>query len=165
VPASYHALITVHLLAALVWLGGMFFLGLVGAPVLRALEPPQLRQRIFAELGARFRTVGWVAIAVLVTTGTLMLQARGLLRWSGVLDSPAFWGSTTGLALMAKLATVTVMVAASAVHDFIDGPAASAATVGSPQAARLRRRASILARVNAGVGILLVIAAVRLARG
>ena len=44
----------------------LIFLGVVGAPVLRRVEPPALRQRLFHELGLRFRTVGWWAVAVLV---------------------------------------------------------------------------------------------------
>jgi uncharacterized membrane protein len=162
---SYYVLVTIHVLAALLWLGGMLFLGAVGAPVLRAIEPPELRQRLFHELGRRFRTVGWIAIAALVVTGVLMLRARGLLHWSGVFGSAAFWRTTLGLALAAKLATVVTMIVVSAIHDFLLGPAAGRATAGSPGAIALRRRAALLARVNALVGILLVVAAVRLARG
>ena len=33
----YYLSVTLHLLAALSWLGGIFFLALVGAPVLRAV--------------------------------------------------------------------------------------------------------------------------------
>jgi copper resistance protein D len=164
-PASYYVLVTIHVLAALLWLGGMLFLGVVGAPVLRAVEPPALRQRLFHELGRRFRTVGWIAIATLVVTGVLLLRTRGLLHWSGVFGSAPFWRTTLGMALGAKLITVVTMIVVSAVHDFLLGPAAGRATPGSPDAVRLRRHAALLARANALVGILLVIAAVRLARG
>src|SRR6476620_11404806 len=95
---GYYVLVTIHVLAALLWLGGMLFLGVVGAPVLRAIEPPALRQRLFSELGRRFRAVGWVAVATLVATGTLMLNARGLLHGS-VLGSAAFWHTAFGTTL------------------------------------------------------------------
>ena len=162
---GYWVLVTVHILAALLWLGGMLFLGVVGAPVLRAVEPAALRQRLFHQLGLRFRTVGWIAIAVLVATGTLMLRARGLLHWSGVLGSAAFWRSPLGLTLGAKLGAVATMIVVSAVHDFLLGPAAGRVPPESDRAIALRRRAALLARANALVGILLVFAAVRLARG
>lgn len=162
---TYYALVVIHVLAALVWLGGMFFLGLVGAPVLRGVEPPALRQELFNQLGIRFRTVGWVAIAVLTASGTAMLHLRGLLHWSGVLGNTDFWRTATGTALGVKLAAVLFMVTVSFVHDFIHGPAASRAAPGSLAAAAMRRRASYLARVNALVGLVLVLAAVRLARG
>jgi hypothetical protein len=43
----YYVNVTIHVLAAMLWLGGMFFLGIVGAPALRSVEPPPLRQRLF----------------------------------------------------------------------------------------------------------------------
>jgi len=163
VPLGYYINVTIHLLAAMLWLGGMFFLGVVGAPVLRTVEPPPLRQKLFQELGARFRAVGWWAIAVLIVTGVVNLYFRGWLHAS-VLGSSSFWRSTTGLALAAKLGAVLIMLSISAVHDFIHGPRAGLATPGSPEALRLRQRAAMFARLNAIFGVVLVIAAVRLAR-
>lgn len=75
----YHLNVTVHLLAALFWLGGMLFLALVGAPALRGLDDPELRGRLFADIGRRFRRAGWWAIGVLLVTGTLNLHFRRLL--------------------------------------------------------------------------------------
>ena len=162
---GYYLTVTVHLLAALLWLGGMLFLGVVGAPVLRAVDPPALRQRLFHELGLRFRTVGWWSVGILVATGTLMLQLRGLLRWDGVLGSGEFWGTPFGRALAVKLLAVTAMILVSLVHDLLLGPAAGRAAPGSAEALTLRRRAALLARANALVGVVVVLAAVRLARG
>ena len=160
----YYLNVTVHLLAALLWLGGMFFLAVVGAPVLRNLEPPRLRARLFRELGVRFRGVGWLSIGVLLVTGVGNLHFRRLLSWD-FLGDPAFWGSPYGVALSWKLGAVTVMLAVQAVHDFVLGPRASRAPSGSEEALRARRGAAWLARVNAVVGLILVLAAVRLARG
>ena len=164
-PLPYFASVVVHVLAALLWLGGMFFFGLVGAPVVRAIEPPALRQRLFEELGLRFRAVGWGALAVLVATGTINLHYRGWLHWRGALGEPAFWRTGVGRALAVKLIAVATMLVVEAVHDFIVGPAAGRATPGSPRALLLRRRAALLARVNALVGIVIVVAAVLLVRG
>ncbi|HEX5436602.1 MAG TPA: DUF4149 domain-containing protein [Gemmatimonadaceae bacterium] len=165
VQTLYLANVTVHVLAALLWLGGMFFLGVVGAPALRRIEPPAVRQRLFQELGRRFRSVGWVAISILIVTGVLNLYFRGWLHWSGMLGSAVFWSTALGRALAAKLVAVLTMVAVSATHDFVLGPAAGRAAPGSHHAVTLRRRAALLARVNAFVGVIVVIAAVRLARG
>ena len=164
-PTLYYVAVTVHVLAALLWLGGMFFLGLVGAPVLRAVEPPALRQRLFHEIGIRFRAVGWWSIAIMVLTGLASLHYRGWLQWDGVLASAAFWRTGVGHALAAKLVSVTVMITISLVHDFVLGPAAGRLEPGSAEALAARRRAALLARVNALVGVAIVVAAVRLARG
>ena len=175
----YLANVTVHVLAAMLWLGGMLFLGAVGAPVLRGVEPPSLRAALFARLGLRFRTVGWAAIGVLVVTGLVNLHFAGVWR-GGRWHDPALWSSPYGHTLAVKLAAVLAMIAISAVHDFVHGPAASRLIAvhdfwlgpmasrldaGTPAAVRARRRAALLARVNAIVGLVVVIAAVRLARG
>lgn len=160
----YHLIVTLHLLAALLWLGGMLFLAAVGAPVLRQVQDPAVRQDLFRGLGSRFRTVGWVAIAVLLITGLANLHLRGVLRLD-VMGSGEFWATAFGRALAWKLALVGVMLAVQAIHDFVHGPRASRLRPGSPEALRMRRWASWMARANAVVGVVLVYVAVRLARG
>ena len=146
------------------WLGGMFFLALVGAPVLRRVEPASLRAEVFRRLGGRFRVAGWVAIVVLLATGATNLGLRGLLD-AETLGDPAFWGRPYGRTLGWKLALVTVMVSLSALHDFVLGPRVSRLDPGSPAALTARRRVAWLARVNAGLGVALVAVALRLSRG
>jgi copper resistance protein D len=160
-PTAYYVTVTLHVLAALIWLGGLFFFGLVGAPALRRIEPPSLRQELFNVLGTRFRTVAWICIAILIITGLGNLQFRG---WTSALSNPGFWSTATGMALGTKLGSVAVMIVISAIHDFAVGPASSRLTPGTPEATAARRRASVLGRLNAVVGLVLVIAAVRLAR-
>ena len=163
--SAYHLNVTVHLLAALFWLGGMFFLAIVGAPVLRELDDARLRGRLFAALGRRFRTAGWWAIGVLVVTGTFNLHFKGLLQ-ARVLGDPSFWAGDYGTALAWKLGGVTAMIIVSAVHDFVLGPRASPdAEDGGRSSGGSRKAASWLARANALLGIIVVIAAVYLARG
>lgn len=160
----YHVNLTVHVLAALLWLGGMFFLAVVGAPVLRRTEPPELRARLFRELGVAFRRVGWPAIALLVLTGLGNLHFRGVLRYE-LLAAGSFWSSSFGTALAWKLGSVTAMIVTSAVHDFWIGPKASGARGEGGRDERRRRWAAWLARVNAVLGVVVVIAAVRLSMG
>jgi uncharacterized membrane protein len=165
VPAFYYISVTIHLLAAFLWLGGMIFLAAVGAPVLRTVEPPELRQRLFHLLGTKFRTPGWIAIATLLVTGTINLHARGFLQWDGVLGTRVFWTTGIGRALAVKLLAVVLLVVTSAVHDFVLGPAAGGTIPGSPEAIALRRRTALLGRVSAVIGLVLIVAAVRLTRG
>jgi copper resistance protein D len=162
--SAYYITVTIHVFAALFWLGGMFFFALIGAPVLRQVEPPSLRAELFRQLGGRFRDAGWLAIVVLIITGVLNLHFRGLLNMS-VLGSAAFWSTPYGTALGWKLAAVGGMLVLQAVHDFRTGPAASRLQPGSAAMLKARRTASLLARGSAVLGIIVVIAAVRLARG
>lgn len=163
-PFGYYLSVSVHVLAALLWLGGMFFLAVVGAPVLRKLDSPPLRARLFRALGTRFRTVGWISIGVLVLTGFINLHYRGLLD-AELLADPAFWVSPYGTALSWKLGAVTAMILTSALHDFWLGPAAKDAGSGAPRAEKMRRASTWVARINALLGVVVVLAAVRLARG
>ena len=156
-------MVTVHVLAAIVWLGGMLFFALI-APILRDIPDDAFRAKLFDQLGRRFRTVGWVCIGTLVVTGVGQLHVRG---WWGAefLGASAFWTTQVGIALGWKLSFVGFMVVVQAVHDFWLGPRAGAATPGSDDAKALRKRAAWLARGNALAGLLLIYFAVRLARG
>jgi uncharacterized membrane protein len=162
-PSLYYVSVTIHVLAALVWLGGMFFLALVGAPVLRGVENPELRQRLFDDLGYRFRAVGWLALAALLATGLLNLWYRGALHAATWRD-PAFAASGWAMALKIKLVAVVVMLIVEGYHDFVLGPRAGRVTTGTPEAIVLRKRAALYARISAMAGIVIVLAAVRLAR-
>lgn len=158
----YFLNVTIHVFAALFWLGGMFFFALIGAPVLRTVEPPELRSALFRQLGEKFRTAGWFAIAILLITGTLNLHFRGMLP---LLGSSDFWATPYGRTLAWKLGGVTAMLIVQSIHDFMVGPAATRLPPDSPELLRSRRRAALLARLSGVFGIIVVIAAVRLARG
>lgn len=160
----YYLNIYVHVLAAMVWLGGMLFLAAVGAPVLRQVDPPELRAALFRKLGEQFRWVGWLSIGILVVTGIANLHFRGLLTrevWTGL----EFWTTRYGMVLGAKIGLVVAMLAIQGFHDFWLGPAASRTAAGSDEAIRFRSRAAWLARINALLGLALIWVAVRLARG
>jgi uncharacterized membrane protein len=132
------ALRFLHVLAVATWVGGMLFIALVLVPVTRGLGDPALRTRLVQEAGRRFRTVGWIALALLVATGLGNLALRPEL-----LGAPRFH---------VKLGLVVVALALSALHDFVLGPRAG--RPGAPPAARLR--ASWLARVNVLVALAIV---------
>lgn len=159
---AFQVNVVVHVLAALLWLGGMFFLAAVGAPVLRKVEDPGLRSELFRKIGEQFRRVGWASIVVLVVSGVGNLHFRGVF---GALGEPEFWAGRYGRALAWKLGAVTVMLVIQAVHDFWLGPLAGRLEPESERAARVRTWAAWGGRVNALVGVVLVWAAVRLARG
>jgi putative copper export protein len=161
--ALYFPTVTLHVLTATLWIGAMLFFA-IAAPVLRRVDDDRLRAGLFDALGRRFRLVGWICVALMLATGVLQLRMRGwwgATFWSG----PSLLGTALGVTLMCKLALVAFMIGVQAVHDFWLGPRAGTATPGSDAARRLRARAAGLARLNALAALLLVYAAVRLARG
>ena len=65
--------VTLHLLAAVIWVGGMFFAHQVLRPVAAdQLEPP-LRQPLWVGVFARFFPWVWVAVLTIPVTGYYML--------------------------------------------------------------------------------------------
>ena len=159
----YSISVTTHLLSAMFWLGGMFFLAIVGAPALRGLDP-DLRRRLFKDIGERFRSASWVVIGILVLTGVLNLHFRGLLG-PALRGGSDFWLGSAGRMLTWKLALVGAMLAIASLHDFWLGPRAGTLTPGSEEHERVRRTVVWLGRMNALVGVLLVYVATRLVRG
>lgn len=160
----YQWVVFVHILAALIWVGGMFFLALVLVPVLRGRSRAE-RAELLGVVGTRFRTVGWVAIITLLVTGVWNLRNRRL-DWDVILSTDLFDGRW-GQILLGKLTLVAILIAISAVHDFVIGPASvTAARDADPtRAESLRRTASWLARVNALLVLVVIFLAVALVRG
>src|SRR3989338_2797353 len=67
----------IHLLAVLVWVGGMFFTHLVLRPaVVEALQPPE-RMRLWNAVLRRFFTWVWAAICVILVTGLYLIYQYG----------------------------------------------------------------------------------------
>jgi len=160
---AYHVTIFVHVLAAVVWLGGMIALALF-APILRDTPDAAARQRLFERLGRRFRIVGWICLVALLVTGTEQLRARG---WWGAAfwGAPGLWSSPLGRALLGKFAMVALMIVLQALHDFWLGPLAGRLPAGSEEARSARAWAARLARVTALAGLVLLWFAVVVARG
>src|SRR5699024_592184 len=67
--------IALHLLAAVVWVGGMFFAYMALRPVVGSLLEPSLRLPLWAQVFGRFFPWVWAAIVVLLVTGLWMIFA------------------------------------------------------------------------------------------
>ena len=62
----------VHVLCAVIWVGGMFFAYLVLRPSLSVLEPPQ-RMALHGQVFRRFFLIVWHAMPLIMLTGLVML--------------------------------------------------------------------------------------------
>jgi len=70
---SYSFAFTLHLIAAVVWVGGMFFAHMVLRPsAVEKLEPPQ-RLTLWLAVFGRFFFWVWIAIAIILVTGYWMI--------------------------------------------------------------------------------------------
>ena len=157
-----HLLIWVHVISACLWIGGSLFLVVVLLPVLRSEQwAPHYRQLLRA-IVVRFRSVAWITLGVLVLTGTLLVGERIGGSWATLLDSG--WGRTVAI----KVSVVGTILALAGYHDWRTGPAAMQAlrdNPGGPEAAKLRKVAMLIGRLNLLLGLVVIWLAVGLPRG
>jgi uncharacterized membrane protein len=103
----YHLSVALHVAAASLWLGHMFFWSLFSGPALKKLQPPETAQKL-RTLSLWRGGLGWPAMAVLTVTGLYQLQWRGLSL--GGLVSGELLATPTGRALAAKLVLMVGMI-------------------------------------------------------
>lgn len=162
----YLGSVTLHILAVIVWLGAMFFVGLVLVPVSRQPEIRGLAPILVHLTGQRLRIVGWACIAILIATGWFNVFARGVTL--GQLASVEFWTLPFGQTLGLKLLLVIAVLGITAYHDFVIGPRATAALrakADSAEAEALRAKASSLGRFALLLSLVVVVFGVFLVRG
>jgi uncharacterized membrane protein len=119
------AVIIVHLLAAMVWVGGSIALIVAAVPAIRTLEG-EPRGRALRALGLRWRPLGYGALLVVALTGAELAShdwSRGRSPFH-----PLLW---------VKVALSVCLVAASYLHNFVYGPRLQAEVrEGRPQKTR-----------------------------
>ncbi len=89
--------VTLHVLGAVVWVGGMFMLYVCLRPALPALEPPQRLQLLRATLAKFFPWV-WVAIVLILASGYWMI----FVTYGGFKGLPIYihWMQLFGLVMV-----------------------------------------------------------------
>ncbi len=113
---SFHAFIVwLHLLGAVVWVGGLVFLVLVVGPALKRAASVREHLRLGLNLESRFRAVMWPAAGVVLLTGLFnvinILYATSI---AGGSVPPAF-----ARMLALKIGLVVVMVVLQAIDQLV----------------------------------------------
>ena len=123
--AVHEVFVIVHLLAAMVWVGGSIALVFAGVPAIRVLEG-EPRGKAMKELGLRWRPLGYGALTVAALTGVELARydwSRGRSPFETVL-----W---------VKIALSIGLITASYLHNFVYGPRLQPEiSEGRPQATR-----------------------------
>lgn len=146
-----------HIISAIMWVGGMLFLTLVLAPFLMTIPDPSERSKIYQFVGKKYRTIGWINIILLLVTGPVILA--GLYGISpGEIHAAIASGGPFGKALGVKIVLVVIIVLSSFFHDFFFGPKAR----NSPNYSKI---AKIFGRGNLLIALLIVIFAVLIRTG
>lgn len=110
--ALYQLSVTLHLLAAMLWLGHMFVWSLITGPALKRVEPPETAE-LLRERSVFLGAFGWPALAVLIPTGLYQLSMRGISMTD--IATLAFLELPDGHVLAAKLLLVLWMVVYQAI--------------------------------------------------
>lgn len=138
--------IGLHALAAVVWVGGMFFAYVVLRPSLAVLEAPASRLTLWSEVFRKFFPWVWLCILVLLASGYWLV----FMAWNGFAGTPAYvhlmqlWGLVmSGLFIYLYYRPLPVFRKAVAAQDW----SAAAAAL-----ARIRR----IVGINLILGLLLV---------
>ncbi|MDH4098240.1 MAG: hypothetical protein OEY21_03000 [Nitrospira sp.] len=112
----FSVLVALHILAAIAWIGGMMFLSLVLAPLVRSRKAVPEVMALFRSAALRFRILVWVAIGILLTTGPMLLAQRGI-----DITNPATWPGIVTI----KLGLVTLLLVLTFSHDLLSRPKVS----------------------------------------
>lgn len=112
----WFAVTALHILAAIAWVGGMMFLSLVLAPLVRSRKAAPEFMALFRSAALRFRPIVWVAITILLITGPMLLSRRGIH-----VTEPASWPGIVTV----KLTLVGLLLLLTLLHDLILGPRVS----------------------------------------
>ena len=154
------ALVWIHLLAAMVWIGGMVFLSVVLVPVLKRDGAFAQYALLFRTIAYRFRAVVWGAMGILVATGLTLAAGRSI-----PLMEPSRWPTI----FAAKIGLVTLLFTLTLLHDLVVGPRVRR-SLGIPEAERsardrvLLRYSVLVPRISLLVALLVLLLAVVLVR-
>lgn len=147
-----------HLLATVVWVGGLALMALVVLPGLaRALDEDARRAGILAELRRRFTPLANLSLVVLVVTG--MLQMVSDSHYDGLLRLSNSWTR----AMLLKHVAVSGMVVVGAIMQWQLTPALERARLlashqpGESDLPALRTRERQLSRLDLALGILVLL--------
>ncbi len=149
-------IIWLHLIAAIVWLGGLVFQVCVVFPTLGRMTPLSERVRLALGLEARFRVVMWPAVGLVLFTGLVnLMHTWYAMSMLGMQVSVMF-----GWVLASKVLLIAVMLVLQVIQQFVLQPRRLVALQGVATHAampeglyRLQRLAVVLYSVVLGLGL------------
>lgn len=153
-----------HMLATIVWVGGLATMALVAWPGARkVLGPGPQLEALVSDWQRRFNPLAWLSLAVLVGTGLMQMSANP--NYDGLLTVTNPWSA----AILAKHIAIAGMVVIGGYLNWSIQPALARAALlaahgrSDAEAQALRRREAALTRLNLAGGVL-VLALTALAR-
>lgn len=104
----------VHVMSAMVWVGGTIVLVFAGVPAIRKLEG-EARATALKALGRRWRPLGWSAMGVAILSGLWLTELHGGFNRAAL-------SSDFDQTLIVKSVLVVFLVIGALIHDYVLGP-------------------------------------------
>ncbi|MGQ7858733.1 CopD family protein [Pseudomonas sp. 32A] len=137
---------TLHVLAALIWVGGMFFAWMILRPAAMAALDGPARLKLWVNVFQRFFVWVWVAVLVLPISGVGLLQ----LRFSGFETAPRYVQVMMGLYVV--MTALFIRIQALKLPELRTAVAAEDWPAGAAALGQIRK----LVGINLIVGLVLV---------
>ena len=159
----------IHVIAAVVWIGGNLILAMVIVPHFRQNLPPVQRIQILTLIGKRFEPIVWGCVLILIFTGLAnIFNSVDLFSADTSQLVNTFW-----TALGIKLLLFIILLVLTGLHSFIYGPKLSKAIEDlDPETEELpanvnsiRKKMAIVSSAMGVVSLLIILAAVALRMG
>ncbi len=156
----------IHVIAAVVWVGGNLILAMVIVPYFRQNLPPVQRIKLLSDIGKRFKPIVWGCVLVLFLTGIVNIFYSFDL--SSFADSVI--NSTFMRTLLIKLILFIALLILTFLHSIVFAPKMLAAIDGldesleelPPEVKPLRTQMSIISSLMGVVSLFILLAAVAL---
>ena len=157
----------IHVIAAVVWVGGNLILAMVIVPHFRQSLPPIQRIKLLTQIGKRFEPVVWGCIGVLFFTGIVNIF------FSVDITSPSPISDAFMRTLLIKILLFFVLIILTVLHSMIFAPRLAAAIEDldptleelPAEIKPLRSQMSIISSLMGVVSLLILLAAVALRMG
>ena len=156
-----------HVIAAVVWVGGNLILAMVIVPHFKQSLPPVQRIQLLTQIGKRFEPVVWGCIGVLFFTGIVNIF------FAVDLTTPTPISNAFMRTLLIKIVLFFVLVILTVLHSMIFAPRLAAAVEAldpaleelPPEVKPLRTQMSVISSLMGVVSLLILLAAVALRMG
>ena len=159
----------IHVIAAVVWIGGNLILAMVIVPHFKQNLPPVQRIQILTLIGKRFEPIVWGCVLILFFTGTAnIFNSVDLSSADNSLLVGPFMRT-----LLIKLLLFIILLVLTGLHSFIYGPKLSKAIEDlDPETEELpanvnsiRKQMAIVSSTMGVISLLIILAAVALRMG
>ena len=159
----------IHVIAAVVWIGGNLILAMVIVPHFRQNLPPVQRIQILTLIGKRFEPIVWGCVLILTFTGLANIFNSVDLTSADSSELVGTFMRTLGI----KLLLFIILLVLTGLHSFIYGPKLSRAIEDlDPETEELpadvnsiRKKMAIVSSAMGVVSLLIILAAVALRMG